>query len=171
MTWKNSHRIMDWATGNNPCMALGLTLMEATGVSRNSSLTKALQKLKALLDKPVVGRELFRKIGNLIYDSRRSSVFHYLMTTNVYGVRSCKKALKSHGLRSSRARRKFAIIFSVLRGRLIYLPLQLYRFLLQLYRIREEGRGSFLESLDSIPCFLSVLAGHCSPRLLLLRFW
>lgn len=41
--------IVDWATGNNSFVVLGL--MEASGFSGNPSLTKALQKHKALLDK------------------------------------------------------------------------------------------------------------------------
>ena len=41
--------IVGWATGNNSFVVLGL--MEATGFSEYSSLTKALQKHKALLDK------------------------------------------------------------------------------------------------------------------------
>lgn len=40
--------IVDWATGNNSFVVLGL--MEASGFSGKSSLTKALQKHKALLD-------------------------------------------------------------------------------------------------------------------------
>lgn len=41
--------IVDWATGDNSFVVLGL--MEATGFSGNSSLTKALQKHKAPLEK------------------------------------------------------------------------------------------------------------------------
>ncbi|MCJ1461487.1 pumilio domain member 6 [Pseudocyphellaria aurata] len=41
--------IVDWATGNNSFVVLGL--MEATGFSGHVSLKKALQKHKALLDK------------------------------------------------------------------------------------------------------------------------
>lgn len=53
--------IVDWATGNNSFVVLGL--MEATGFSGYLSLTKALQKHKELLDKaanqpkPEVSRE------------------------------------------------------------------------------------------------------------------
>lgn len=41
--------IVDWATGNNSFVVLGL--MEATGFSSTSSLTKALQQGKAILEK------------------------------------------------------------------------------------------------------------------------
>lgn len=75
-----SEEIVDWATGNNSFVVLGL--MEASGFSGNPSLTKALKKHKALLDKaaneprtgPSQGQSSSTKFGSKSQKSKPTTI-------------------------------------------------------------------------------------------------